>query len=174
MTDTNQLPVMIVQGSNWRAEVRLSEDDFLDENNKERPAWELGAEAAALAIERIFPLWRPEPEDNTVNRQFGVENGVEFELLDNDAPSVGPFLIIFPKGTDENSNATQYLPSYWAFASGGYYEMAKDLEKEYLKYEELAEAAMRDINKDNSNNSKSKKKSKDKPKLSKKPKKPKK
>ncbi len=156
-TETDTLPVFIVKGINWICEVQLDEDDYLNEYNKPFSLEEMAMEAATKSLERLLPLWRPSPEDENADRGFGYDNGVEFDLLNDNAPSFGILLAAFPKGMEENENSAIFVKSYEALANGGYYEISKKMYQDYLKHEKELNEALEALNK---NKSKSKKKRK--------------
>lgn len=119
MNANDQLPVFVVEGSNWKCEVGLDEDDILFDISEQV------VEAATKAIE-VFK---------------GVSECSSFQVTNNeDSPYVGITLLVYPKDSNSDKEG-KFVYSYIIFANAGFYidsiislkALAKEAER--LKHE---------------------------------------
>jgi hypothetical protein len=137
MVSHEELPVYIITGSNWECEVAVDEDDF----NLKLPALDYMVEAVTKSIEIVM----------------GVVSSDNFRILNHDeAPYVGLMIHVYLKNTNPDKGA--FIPSYLAFANGGFYK--ESVHAHQMLLEQQMEAASK-------NPSKANKKTKNKKKLSK-------
>lgn len=132
--DSFQLPVYIVVGENWEAEIKLEEKDLvltgediiLDEDEEGKNPDDLVyfyemllAEAGTKALE-IFR---------------GLVKSDDFLIYDDKPAEVGSTLFIFPKNEDPEVTGI-FIPSFICFGNAGLYKDAKiafDLYKKEIK-----------------------------------------
>ena len=108
MTHDEELPIFVVEGANWSCEVLLDEDDFLMELEEQK------MESLTKALELIKGVVEPDK--------------YRLVLTDGDVPYIGPLCSVHIK--DTNPEKTQSLiPSFIAFANGGFYMDSLDTQK---------------------------------------------